>query len=346
MASIKERVNEKTGAKTFQVQIRRKGYPPLSKNFSSLREANDWATLKEASVLKNEDINPREKTKWKIPDVIDWYVENPNPQRKLETKKHFNRLRLLKEEFCDFTVQTLTAKILSKWIKKRLEFNEPSTVYHYYVALKNALMYHSQQHGYSQDIFNVAKCPSKSGERNRRFSMEETAKVFRYINQHCKVKRNELRLAILFALESACRIGEMLKLEWNEVNIEHQHIDFLAKNTKTKKFRRVPITSVARKILIWLKKKHNPHNKKHLRVFDFYNLNEHHLSRQFQICCNKAEIFNIRWHDLRHEATSRFYEKAPHLTDREIALITGHENLNMLKKYSHLRPSTILQKLW
>ena len=346
MANIQERVNPKTGVKTYQVQIRRKGYPPESKNFAVLQEAKDWATLREASILRNENRNPREKTKWSIPDVIDWYFKNPNPQRKLETRKHINRLNFLKEEFKDFNVQTLTAQVLSVWIKKRLEINEPSTVYHYYVALKNALMYHSQHHGYSQDIFLVAKCPSKSGERNRRFSRDETAKLFKSINQNCRVKKNELRLTILFALETACRIGEMLKLEWNEVNLEKQYIEFLAKNTKTKKFRRVPITSVAKKILVWLKKKHNPQNKKHLRVFSFYNVNEHHLSRQFKICCDKAEIFNVRWHDLRHEGTSRFFEKAPNLTDREIALITGHENLNMLKKYSHLRPSTILNKLW
>jgi integrase len=70
------------------------------------------------------------------------------------------------------------------------------------------------------------------------------------------------------------------------------------------------------------------------------------LSRQFRICCDRAEITDIRWHDLRHEGTSRFYEKGTNLTDMEIAHITGHKSLDMLRRYAHLRPSTILQKLW
>ena len=136
----------------------------------------------------------------------------------------------------------------------------------------------------------------------------------------------------------------MLKLTWANVNIEGRYIDFLAKTTKTKAFRRVPITSTARNILLWIKNNHFPKHKTD-RVFCFFNPNEHHLSRQFKICCNRAEIEDIRWHDLRHEGTSRFFEKTT-LTDTEIATITGHKSMDMLRRYAHLRPSSILKKLW
>ena len=134
-------------------------------------------------MLKNENINPREQTKWTIPDVIDWYLKNPNPNRKLETKKHFNRLEFLKVEFNKWNVQTLTAEMLTKWINARLKINKPATVYHYYVALKNAMIHHSVMHGYAQNIFNVAKCPTQSGERDRRFSPEETRKTVQINSQ-------------------------------------------------------------------------------------------------------------------------------------------------------------------
>jgi integrase len=155
-----------------------------------------------------------------------------------------------------------------------------------------------------------------------------------------------MRVTVLFALETACRIGEMLKLKWENVNLKEQYIEFLATDTKTKEFRRVPITSVAKNILIWLQKHHNPEKIKDKRVFEFFHDNEHHLSRQFQICCKRAEINDIRWHDLRHEGTSRLYEKGKNLTDMEISLITGHKTLDMLKRYTHLRPNSILSKLW
>ncbi|SDZ77673.1 site-specific integrase [Acidovorax soli] len=350
MASIKERVS-KSGVTTYQVQIRRKGYPPISKNFTSKREAQKYATETEAGVLKNEIINPREATKWTIPDLIDWYIENPNEHRKLETKKHFIRLEFLKKEFEHFTVLTLNAKILSKWISQRLKINKPATVYHYYVALKNAMLHHSVQNGYSQEIFNVVKCPTTSGVRDRRFSRDETRKLFKSIHKTSRNKQKEMMISVLFAIETACRVGEMLKLKWNEVYLEEREIKFLAENTKTKTYREIPLTTVAKKILIWIKKNHNPENDNQKRVFDFWHLNEHHLSRQFQICCKRAEIYDIRWHDLRHEGTSRFFEwvnpiNNVTLSDIEISEITGHKTMNMLKRYAHLRPSTIVKKLW
>lgn len=346
MASIYERTHPTTKAVSYQVQIRRSGYPPKSKTFATLKEANKWAIINEANVLNNKGVNSKSSTKWKISEIIDWYFKNPRKDRALSTDKHFNRLKFLKVEFEHFTVGSLTAKVLQKWIDKRLEINEPSTVYHYFVALKNALIHHSMQHGYSQEIFTLAKCPTGSNQRERRFSRDETAKLFKTIKHRCRVKQKELKVTILFSIETACRIGEMLKLEWNEVNLKEQTVTFLAKNTKTKKTRKIPISSTAKKILQWIKKHHNPENHKNKRVFDFYNISEHQLSRQFQICCGKAEILDIRWHDLRHEGTSRYYEKGLNLRDIEIASMTGHASINSLKRYSHPDTESILKKLW
>lgn len=351
MASSTKRFNKDTGREFWQVRIRRKGYPPISKNFDTKREADDFGILMESKLLRNEAINPQEASKWTIPQVIEWYRQNPNPHRKLETRKHLDRLKFLEKEFEHFTVVTLTPKILSKWIQKRLEINKPATVYHYYVALKNALEYHSVQHDYSQAIFSVVKCPTKSGERNRRFSAEETKALFKGVKAKSKTKQKEMMLTVLFAIQTACRVGEMLKLNWSEVNLDERYLDFLAENTKTKVGRRIPLTTVAVKILKWFKKQYNPEGLTEARVFPCWNINEHHLSRQFQISCEREGIEDIRWHDLRHEGTSRLFEwvnprNGHTLTDMEIASITGHKSMNMLRRYAHLRPSSIIPKLW
>lgn len=343
MASITKRIS-KDGKKTsYQVEIRRKGLPPVRKTFPTEKAARDFATLTEAKVLKNEATNLREATKWTIPQVIQWYRENPNPDRKLETKKHYNRLAFLEKEFAKFTVASLTASLLQKWIRKRLEFNQPATVYHYYVALKNALVYHAIDKGYSQNIFNLVKCPSKSNRRERRLSEEETRILFKTIYNTCRVKRNELRVAILFALETGCRIGEMLKLKWSNVNLAQRTATFVWTDTKTKRARTIPLTTIATNILRWIHRHHHQHPDD--RVFKFYNVNEHHLSRQFKIVCKRAGMADMVWHSLRHEATSRYFERTT-LTDVEIASITGHQDLNMLKHYSHLRPNLLVSKLW
>ncbi len=342
MATITKRTG-KDGKVRYQVEIRRRGYPAIRKNFPTERSARDFATLTEAKVLKNEATNLREATKWTIPQLIQWYRENPNPERKLETKKHFNRLAFLEKEFEKFTVTSLTASVLQKWIRKRLEINQPATVYHYYVALKNAMVYHAIDKGYSQNIFNLVKCPNKSNRRERRFSQDETRLLFKTIYRTCVIKRNELRVSILFGLETGCRIGEMLKLQWSNVNLSNRTATFVWSDTKTKSTRTIPLTSVATNILKWIKRHH--YEKSSDRVFKFYHLNEHHLSRQFKIVCNRAGLDDVVWHTLRHEATSRYFERTS-MTDVEIASITGHKDMNMLKHYSHLRPSKLLEKLW
>lgn len=346
-----KRTNPKTGREFWQVRIKRKGYPPLSKNFDKKSEADNWHILMSAKLLNNEEINPQEKTNWTISQVIEWYKENPNPQRKLETRKHYQRLNLVAEEFNKFSVKTLTPQILNRWIQKRLEINAESTVYHYFTALRNALEWHAVQHNYSQGIFGIVKCPSKPGERDRRFSKDETRTLFKSIRKTSRNKKKEMMLSVLFSIETACRIGEMLQLRWAQVNLKDKTIDFLAETTKTKTFRRIPLTKTAYKILKWIEKHHNPKKDKSQRVFEFWALNEHNLSRQFQICCERATIDDIRYHDLRHEGLSRLFEwvnprTGQTLNDLEVMSISGHKSISMLKKYVHLRPSTILPKFW
>ena len=55
------------------------------------------------------------------------------------------------------------------------------------------------------------------------------------------------------------------------------------------------------------------------------------------------EISDLRFHDLRHEATTRLFEKG--LNVMEVAAITGHKDLRMLQRYTHLKPETIASKL-
>ena len=54
-------------------------------------------------------------------------------------------------------------------------------------------------------------------------------------------------------------------------------------------------------------------------------------------------IENMKFHDLRHEATSRLFEKGFSIV--EVASITGHEDLKMLKRYTHLRAEDLVARL-
>ncbi|MEA9982794.1 tyrosine-type recombinase/integrase, partial [Herbaspirillum sp. RTI4] len=66
-------------------------------------------------------------------------------------------------------------------------------------------------------------------------------------------------------------------------------------------------------------------------------------TRRGKVILSKIEIKDLRWHDLRHEAASRFFEKGLH--PMEVASITGHKSMQMLKRYTHLKPESLLEKL-
>jgi integrase len=55
------------------------------------------------------------------------------------------------------------------------------------------------------------------------------------------------------------------------------------------------------------------------------------------------QIEDLRWHDLRHEAASRLFEKGLH--PMEVATITGHKSMQMLRRYTHLRAENLIEKL-
>ena len=57
----------------------------------------------------------------------------------------------------------------------------------------------------------------------------------------------------------------------------------------------------------------------------------------------KANLQDLHFHDLRHEATSRFFELGLNVV--EVAAITGHKDLKMLQRYTHLRAEDLAKKL-
>jgi integrase len=57
----------------------------------------------------------------------------------------------------------------------------------------------------------------------------------------------------------------------------------------------------------------------------------------------RAGLEDLRLHDLRHEAVSRFFECR--LTVPGVALISGHRDPRMLSRYTHLKPEKVAEKL-
>jgi len=64
------------------------------------------------------------------------------------------------------------------------------------------------------------------------------------------------------------------------------------------------------------------------------------ISHAFERICPAAGVEGLTFHDLRHEATSRLFEKG--LNPMEVTAVTGHKTLQMLKRYPHLRAEDLV----
>jgi integrase len=125
-----------------------------------------------------------------------------------------------------------------------------------------------------------------------------------------------LKGIILFALETGMRRGEIQKLLWKDVDLIKCTAQLL--DTKNGEDRTIPLSSRAIAVLKTLPRNING------KVFSGVD-----VSHSFTAACKRAGIVDLRFHDLRHEATSRFFEKG--LNPMQVSAITGHKTLQMLK---------------
>lgn len=157
-------------------------------------------------------------------------------------------------------------------------------------------------------------------------------------------------MTLLFdlALETAMRMREMFTLTWDQIDIERRTI-FLDK-TKNGDNRQVPLSSVAVLVLLGIPRGYHGN-----LVFPiFWNGDttdaglrkaSSRLSGRWRTIARLAKCEDLHFHDLRHEATSRLFERTS-LSDLEIAKITGHRDPRMLMRYANLRASELAGKLW
>jgi integrase len=127
------------------------------------------------------------------------------------------------------------------------------------------------------------------------------------------------------------RRGELLAMEWVDVDLGARTVRI----TKTKNGhpRTVPLSSVAVRLLSGTPRTDG-------RVFPI-TANAFRLA--WERLRRRAGVIGLRFHDFRHEAVSRFFERG--LSMPEVAAVSGHRDPRMLMRYTHPRPEAIADKL-
>ena len=143
-----------------------------------------------------------------------------------------------------------------------------------------------------------------------------------------------MRAVIGFALATAARQSEIAGLSWRDVDLKRRSA--ILRETKNGETRSLPLSRKVLEILEGLPRR--------IDGGSVFGMSAEAIKRAMIKATDKAGIDNLRFHDLRHEAISRLYEFTD-LTDVEIASITGHKSMQMLRRYAHLRTHRLADRL-
>ena len=165
----------------------------------------------------------------------------------------------------------------------------------------------------ARNILKVTKTLSAGNKRTRRPDLEELDTLY----------DSDIGHIIEFAVETGMRRGEIINMIPAHRNNNTLHIP----QTKTDTPRTIPLSPRA------------------IELFDEVaecSMLPHSLTTAFRRICVFHRIEDLRFHDLRHEAASRFFEKG--LSIAEVAKITG-QTFEVLQRYTHLKAEDIAEKL-
>ncbi|MDA8118621.1 MAG: site-specific integrase, partial [Gammaproteobacteria bacterium] len=171
--------------------------------------------------------------------------------------------------------------------------------------------------------------PKLPGGRTRRLVDDEHRRL---IEAAAKDQGGEIGPIITWAIETAMRRSEIAAMRWD--HLDRRARVLLIPETKTGTPRRVPLSTAALGVLDGLPRRIDG------RV---WGMRPDSISQAFERVCKAAGVEGLTFHDLRHEATSRLFEKG--LNPMEVAAITGHKTLQMLKRYTHLRAEDLVGRL-
>ncbi|MBL4805804.1 MAG: site-specific integrase [Rhodobacteraceae bacterium] len=141
-----------------------------------------------------------------------------------------------------------------------------------------------------------------------------------------------VRDAIMLAVETGLRREEQFSLQWCQIDWDRNEI--ILERTKTDTPRRVPLSPIAKNLLWshWIRVDQNVSIFVHEKLDNSRYVDMH---RGFLNACRRADITNMRWHDLRHTYASWFVQNGGELY--QLSRILGHTTLAMTARYGHLR---------
>lgn len=204
------------------------------------------------------------------------------------------------------------------------------TINNDHIILKHCLNVARRKRLLTTNPATLVPIPCAHNERDRVLTAEEWERLYDAAATH-------LKPILLTAYHLGQRLGEILTLTWDRVDISRGIITLRGVDTKTKKPRQVPMTPQVKAMLSELAK---VREMAHKHVFVYQRNPVREIKTAFKTACQKAGIANLRFHDLRHCAATNLRRAG---VDTTTAMqIIGHKSPLMWKRYNSVAESDLL----
>lgn len=343
MAVIEKR-KAADGTVSYRVKVRRTGELPLSKTFARRTDAQAWGREIESRADRGFAIPSREQVMRPLADAIDQWIAERVPELSATDRGNAERIALWwRAELGQISLTRLDPETIEKKRNKLRDEKDddgnpvrtPQRVNRYISTLSRIL-------GYTERTLRwISSNPCKAVKRFKepdgrvRFLAEKEvetllAAVDGRVDREGNPKR-DFQLFVRIALFTGARRGEVTGLEWRDIDLRHKRITF--RDTKGGGDRTVPIPDV---LAVTIKE----YGK--VRPLDpATRLFPHNFRFDWREVQDVLPDFKL--HDLRHNVASQLAMSGASLLD--IATVTGHKTMAMVKRYSHLSDDHVRGRL-
>ena len=335
----------KRGPGHWQVLVRRKGYPTQSKSFKRRLDADAWAREVEAEMDRGVFASRKEAENTTLSDALDRYEREVTIH-----KKGFQEKALIKKwkshPLAIRSLLSIQGKDIAAYRDARLKEVSPNAVRLELAVISHLFTIAVKEWGMAGLVNPVSQIrkPKLPQGRDRRLLPGEMDRILSASDSPV------LSDLVRFAVETAMRRGELAGMTWDRVDLRKRTVTL--PETKNGEKRVVPLSTEAVRVLSGLARRIDGEvwGMEPASITQAFLRALSRARKAYEKECEEkkekpdpAYLVDLTFHDLRHEATSRFFEKG--LNPMQVAAITGHKTLQMLKRYTHLKAEDLAEML-
>lgn len=324
MASIRKRNNR------WEVRVRRIGYPTQTKTFTHKSSAQTWAREAELALEQGKLTCRPQRLSMTLEEAVQRYLAEVSIHHKGHDAERYRLMNLLERLGRTRLLAAITSKDIATLKTERLQRVSSGAVRRE-LNLLSSLFETAKNEWAATSLGNpvrAVKRPKDSVSRDRRLTLTERHQL---LSKAARLANIQPYLAILIALETGMRQGEILKLQWDDIDLGRDIIS--VRDAKNGHNRQVVMSDRLAAHLATVQRTNDA----------VFQITSSGLQQAFRKLTRRLQMYDLRFHDLRHEAISTFFERG--LTVPEVQLMSGRRTLDQLMRYAHATSQAVKSKI-